>query len=314
MGTTKIHCDILDIFGMDWSQVTLEQRECIIHGVHNLELQGDENDLYGFVGTVDLDGVVGGFFMVQFPTELLSYDLDKTANRETTKPAERVFFVLLPKYGKILLQIRHFEILPIDMDAVCSRLQSTIAKVLKQCKVGPVVSLSPTTSLVGRAEVIEYYKSSRKVHRLKVQNPNPKQIPEGIAYYNPQRERNEIIRDSRLHDYPKLKSVDIAAKEGNDLRETHLGKDLVYAVTETDPFIMEFEDKEQRRRILRRNLKKTPLEFRVDVDSDQLSCDTLRQVLEILDKEVSLDITVGERSSTQQLGLFTDSDELDDYE
>jgi hypothetical protein len=118
MATTKVYCDILDIFGINWSGIHPQQIDCIIQTVNSLELLGGEDKLFGFVGTAYLNDVIAGFFMIQFPTEILSYSIDKTANRETTKPAERVFFTLLPKYGKILIQNRRFEILPISMDAV----------------------------------------------------------------------------------------------------------------------------------------------------------------------------------------------------
>jgi len=317
MATTKIHCDILDISGVDWGNISSEQINCIIETVNSLELLGNENDLYGFVGTTYLKDVIAGYFMIQFPAEFLSYTLDKTANRETTKPAERVFFTLLPTYGKILLQNRHFEILPIAMDAVYRRLQDALSKVFRECKVGVVISLSPVTSFVGREELVELYKSSKRVNRIKVQNPNVKTIPEGLEYYNPLRDRNAIIRDSRSYDYPKLKSLDIRAKDDEDLRKTHLGKDLIYTVTDSDPFVMEFEDQKERSRVVRRVARRTPLEFRIDVSTDQLSQQTLMQVIEILQKEVALDINLTEDddvsaqiSSDQQMTMSF----LDDFE
>jgi hypothetical protein len=315
----------LDISGVEWSNVSPEQIDCILRTVNSLELIGDENDLYGFVGTTYLKDVVGGFFMIQFPTELLSYTLDKVANRETTKPAERVFFALLPKYGKILLQNRHFEVLPISMDAVHRRLQDALSRVLKGCKVGIVISLSPTTSLIGKTQLLEFYRGSRRVSRIKVHNPNVKTIPKDLDYYNPRRERNEIIRDSRTIDYPKLKSLDIKAKDYEDLRDTHLGKDLIYTVTDSDPFIMEFDDQKEKRRIVRRTAKRTPLEFHIDVSTDQVSQQTLMQVIEILEREAALDISVIERaldskvSSDQQMRMsffddFEDEEIEDDDE
>ena len=317
MATSKIHCDILDISGVDWGGVSSEQIECIIQTVNSLELLGDENDLYGFVGTTYFKDIIGGFFMVQFPTELLSYSLDKVANRETTNPAERVCFTLLPKYGKILLQNRRFEVLPINMDAVYRRLQDALSRVMKECNIGVVLSLSPATSFVGKRELIEFYQKSKRVSRIKVQNPNVKSIPEGLEYYNPLRDRNAIIRDSRLHDYPKLNLVDIKAKEGEDLRTTHLGKDLIHTVTDSDPFVMEFDDQKEKRRIVRRTAKRTPLEFWLDISTDQVSQQTLMQVIEILEREAALDITIAENvidneissDSQSQMSFFDDIDD-----
>ncbi len=288
--TEKIHCDLLDIKGLDWDRVSNEQIECIITAIHNMELMGSKGELYGFVGTADIDSVVGGFFIIQFPTQFLSYDRDRTALRQETTPAERVFFVFFPRDGRILLQNRRFQILPIDMSVVQSRLKGMLAKVLSSCGVGPVVSLVETMVEVGRDALIEAYNSSNRVARLQITRPDPKLIPEGFEYYNPERDRNEILRDSRLHDYPQLKEINLTARKDHDLRNTHLGQDLVYAAREMTPFMLEFDDEYNRHRVLRR-LVKAKFEFYADIETEKLPEETLRHVVEILEQEAALYIS-----------------------
>ena len=101
----------------------------------------------------------------------------------------------------------------------------------------------------------------------------------------------------------RVKSIDITAKDRVDLRDTHFGKDLIYTVSDNEPFMMEIEDREECRRTIRRTNKRTPLEFHIDIDTDQLSEKALDQVIDILEKEVSLDISTQDLSSGQ-LGLF----------
>lgn len=298
-----IHCDLMDINGVNWDSVDEEKISCIIEAIHSMELISNKNELFGFVGTTDVDGVVGGFFVIQFPTEFLTYGRDKTARKAKTIPAERVFFVLFPSHGRVLLQNRRFQILPINMEVVLAKFKETLARVLLECRVGPVVSLIPTSVPITRRELLEAYDSSTDVMHLHVPYPNPRQIPEDFPYYNPRRERNEIIRDSRYNDYPKLSEIDIVARKDHDLRETHLGQDLVHAVRERSDFAMTYRDRNGERQVLRR-LTKAKFEFSLDVDSEEVSEDTLVRVMEILRQEAALKMGISHRPKGQQLPLF----------
>ena len=302
----KIHCDLLDIYGVNWSNLSTDKIKCIISEIHSMELLGSRDELYGFVGTTDVHDIIGGFFMIQFPTEFLTYDRRKTAKRNQTTPAERVFFVLLPQLGRILLQNRRFQILPIKMETVHSRLKIALNEVFKSCNAGSVISISPTSIQVSQEQLIEAYRSSSRVSRIKVKNPDARRIPEDFVYYNPQRERNLIIRDSRLHDYPKLEGIDVAAKKDADLRETHLGMDLVYTVRGDSNFLMTYWDNNGDYRVLRK-LEKPKYEFYADIESETLSIETLQNVIERLEQEAALGIPsrIGQHASPQ-LDLFND--------
>ena len=300
----KIHCDLLDIYGINWADVENDQIECMLSTIEGMRLIEEKDDLYGFVGTETIDHIIAGFFVIQFPTEFLSYKRDKTTTKQTTNPAERVFFVLLPKIGRVLLQNRRFQVLPIDMDMVQIRFKTALIQVFQVCRIGPFVSLSPTTTEVTKDDLLKVYQESKRVVRLTIVEPIAEEIPEDIEYYNPQRDRNRIIRDSRLHDYPQLREIDLTAKKDADLRATHLGQDLVQATTDKTNFTMQFEDQENRRRVLRR-LIKAKFEFHIDIDGEKVSKETIQQVLEILDKEASLDLNLPPSNPHDpQLSLF----------
>ena len=300
----KIHCDLLDIYDINWVDIKDDQIECMLSTIQGMRLVEDKDDLYGFVGTEIVGHVLAGFFVIQFPTEFLSYKRDKTSIKQTTRPAERVFFMLLPEAGRVLLQNRRFQVLPIDMETVQIRFKTALSHVFQTCKVGPFVSLSPTATEVSKNDLLKVYESSKRVVKLTITDPVAEEIPEEFVYYNPQRDRNRIIRDSRLHDYPQLREIDLTAKKDSDLRTTHLGQDLVQATTDRTDFTMQFEDQESRRRVLRR-LTKTKFEFYVDIDSEEVSKETIQQVLEVLDKEASLDINLPpSKPHDPQMSLF----------
>jgi len=312
--TQKIHCDVFDVFGIDWSQVTSEQLDCIISQTYEAELMGSSDELYGFVGVTHIEKVVGGFFVIQFPTELLSYRRDKTATTEKTNPAERVLVVLFLESGKVLLQNRHFQYLPIDMGVAQERVKRVLTHILNSCGVGPLASLVPVSVQVERADLVQAYESSIRVSRLEVTYPDPHQIPEDFVYYNPQRDRNAIIRDSRIHDYPKLRRINLVARRNDDLRDTHIGSDLVHAVTDRRPFVMEFRNQENEQRILRR-LTQPKLEFRIDTESQELSKEALLHVIEIVNREAVLGISVRTiDTASAQMSLFDSFEEDSDFD
>jgi len=314
MAQSKIHCDLLRINGVEFADTTADQVQCIIAAVQQRELFGSEDNLYGFVGTAEFGDVVGGFFIVQFPTEFIHYDKTKKAASQPSAPRERVLFVLFPQSGLLLVQNKHFSILPLDMEAVRDRMTASIAEIFRGCGVGPVVSITPTYVEVCYRQLLQQYQASRRVNKLRISNPDPSRIPRDITYYNPEISRNEILRDSRLHDYPQLSSLEISSKRGRDLRETHIGKDLVFTAGEDNSFMMEYEDDEGERRILRRTQKKTKFEFYVDVEGETLTERSLQDILQVLARETSLDLRIPvETEDDPQLPLF-DQDPSPDEE
>lgn len=300
----KIHCDLLDIHGPKWSQISKEKVRCVIDGIHDQKLLGNDEELYGFVGTIDHEQTIGGYFVIQYPTQLLTFKPDKTPLENTTTPAETILFVLFPEEGRILLQIRRFQILPINMEVVRIKLIDALTRILKRCDIGYVLSLDPTKITITREELIREFKKGYKVTYLSVSDPQAERIPEDITYYNPQRERNKIIRDSRLHDYHHFKRVDLTARAQSDLRNTHFGKDLVYSVSDDGPFQMKYQDEHgETKKIVRQ--KNAKYEFYLDIDEKQLTKESLLKVHEIVNQDPLSQIT--SRDSTNegpQIPLF----------
>jgi hypothetical protein len=301
MLATKIHCDFMGIYGPDWAKLSQEQIDCLIEAVQRGEMLGTEGQLRGFVGTVRYENVVGGFFAIQYPDERLYYDRTKQLKRVQDTPFERVFFVFFAGTGKLILQNRKFADIPLKMTTVQELLRDAINQALMNCRAGHSIGFYLPKNEVGRDRFIEEFRRSTRVVTLEVTSPDPNRIPESFVYYNPQRERNSIIRGSHQHDYSNFRKVDLEASRNGNIAATHIGSDLILA---GQPEEMKYfvEESEQ---ILRR-IVPTKQELYVDVDSPELSMAELTRVLEVLRRERSLDLDIPtpETPSNDQLSLF----------
>lgn len=284
----KIHCDLLEIIGPDWTSMNQTKTQCVIDQIKNMELLGEDGEMYGFVGAANSGNVVGGFFVIQFPAEFIEYDRRKERSLDRRNPFERIFFVFFPTSGKLLIQNHRFRVIPIHMNTAINRFQKALSATLQQCSIGFVLNFATPSVAISRSELIEIYNKSSRVERLSVTNPDGEQIPEDITYYNPERQRNNILRGSHIHDSPRLKKLDIEAKEGIDLRETHLGKGFIYSVKENEPFLMVAIIDGQERHI--RPKGQTKFELTIDMEANLLAPERLEEVVTILRRDSGIDL------------------------
>lgn len=309
MPQKKIHCDLWEIFGPDWANLTLDQVECLANTVHTMELLGDEPDRRGFVGTQRIDGVVGGYFAVQYEEQELHYKERDQLERRPSTPFQRLFFALFAKTGKLLLQNAKLANIPLTQEKTRKLFFEALELAFKRCQVGQLIGLSAPPTETPDISFIDEFEQSDRVVKLLVTYPDPNKIPDEFVYYNPQREKNAIVRDSHRHDYANFKKVDLEANPSGDIKKTHIAKDLVRAATVqllvyrkgADEFVLE-------REVPRR------FEFRVDMDSDRVPLDDLVAVLDMLrlKRAVQLDTPTALHSGDQQMSIFDSHNESDD--
>lgn len=237
----------------------------------------------------------------KYEDERLYYDRKKHPERKQDTPFERVFFVLFADTGKLILQSRMFVDIPLNMTIVERLFRETLTTVLQRCEIGYVLSFNLPELEVSHEQFIEEFRQSTRVVQLSVIDPDPDEIPEDFVYYNPQRERNAIIRASHKHDYPNFQTVSLEASPDGDIKSTHIGSDLVVA---SEPQVMRYFIHEEER-ILRREVP-ARFEFRVDMDAVELSEEQLKSVLQILYREsaLDLDIPTSARSGSVQEHFF----------
>jgi hypothetical protein len=269
----------LEIYGPDWLQLTDGQVECLVKTIHTTELFGESPDMYGFVGTQRIDHIVGGYLALQYEKDDIYYNKRKELSTEHTTPFERVFFMFFAKTGKILFQNTKFVGLPLNMHMALTRLRYALDQVLAKCGMSKIVDIYTAPDTTPEQDFAAEFERSSRVVRLVVTNIVPGKVPEDFVYYNPQRDRNAIIRQSHQHDYTHLKKVDLEAKSDGDLKQTHL-RDLIPAAR-LDTMVYYVGEEEF---IMRREAP-SKFEFSVDMEAEQLPKAQMQDIVEMLRRE-----------------------------
>jgi hypothetical protein len=305
--TEKIHCDLLALYGPNWAELSPDKAPCIAEGVHTFpKMMGSEFELFGFVGTRRIaNDIVGGYFAIQYTNEEFLYSREKKLNIENRVPFARLFFVLFCKTGKVLLQNSKFAGIPLTMHGALSRFQKAIDAILVSCEVTKTFNIDLVPEEVTDSDFIKEFENSTRVIGLEVRDPDGGIIPSDFVYYNPQKERNSIIRDSHIHDYPNLKKVDLEATNDGDIKKTHL-RDLIYVGR--PQYLRYSVDLEE---YTLRKTTKRKFEIYVEMDAEQVSGENLASAIEMLRREraVFLDTPTpvpasDSKSNLAQMGLF----------
>ena len=307
--TEKIHCDLMEVYGPDWATLNVEQIDCLANTIHsNQQLFGNEPELYGFVGTRRMENIVGGYFVIQYYDEEYHYTKNKEFNIKTSHPFAKIFFTFFAKSGKLLLQNTKFVGIPLSMYIAQTKFRSALDQVFESCGVRRTFNIAVAPDETEEADFMQEYERSTRVIRLEVEYPTSDGIPDDFVYYNPQIERNNIIRNSHRHDYPHLKKVDLEATDGGDLKQTHL-RDLIYAGKLQEMHYYVGLDSFTLRKDVKRKF-----EFHIDMDSEQLSEEHLQAVVEMLRRERTVFLETptptsnssDNQQSNQQMSLFGD--------
>mgnify|MGYP001423467652 CR=1 FL=1 len=304
MPATKIHCDFFEVFGPDWENLTQEQVDCMLNRIQSTVMFGDQRDVHGFMGTARIDNVVGGFYAVQHEDRRY-YREDGEFKVVTDTPLATLFFIFYAKSGKLVLQNKTFPDTPLNMSRVQRLLRIALNEIFSECGVGITIGLYLPDSEISNERFVEEFQNSQQVLQIVVTDINPDRIPDGFVYYNPQKERNEIIRESHRHDYRNFRKVNLESTEDGDIRSTHIGKDLIIS---GKPQQMEYRRDGQKRLLKRQVTRK--IEIYVDTSDPIIDEDSLSHLLEFLAQDASLDVARPTRihPPDSQPSLFDDLD------
>lgn len=311
--TEKIHCDLLALYGPNWAELPREKVIKIAEAVHLFpHMLGEAPEFYGFVGTRRVgEDIVGGYFAVQYMSEEFFYNREKELEIEKNAPFARIFFVLFAKFGKVLLQNSKFPGKQLNMIRARSLFKNAIDHTLLLSGVPRTFNIALGPEEATDADFVEAFNRSTRVVAMEVTYPDGQNIPSEYVYYNPQKERNAIIRESHVHDYPQLKKVDLEATDSGDLKKTHL-RDLVLA---GHPQVMRYYVDIQPL-VLRRALR-SKFEMHVDMDAEHVQEEHILLAIEMLKEEQALEVPTPlpiPNSKPGQPELFDQNSEDDDDE
>ena len=287
----KVYCDLLALYGPDWENLSQEKILHFAQQVHTYpNLLGQEPALYGFVGTRRIaDDIVAGYFAIQYETEELLYKRNKKLNTETRAPFARLFFVLFARTGKVLLQNSKFSGLPLTMHRALGFFKNSIDYFLITSEIVKTFNIALVPDEASDANFIQEFERSVRVVKLEVRDPKGDTIPQDFVYYNPQKERNTIIRGSHVHDYPNFKKVELEATTDGDIKKTHL-RDLIYAGGRPQfmEYVLQVEGLLEDRVLRKSTLRKFHLY--IDMDAETIAEEHARAAVEMLRKEQVVNI------------------------
>jgi hypothetical protein len=277
----KIHCDLLELYGPNWAELGIEKSVCFAESIHSApQMFGSEPHLFGFVGTRLIGSdIVGGYFAIQYENEEFNYTRNKKLSIETHAPFERLFFIVFARTGKVLLQNTKFSGIPLNMPKATGLFKQAIDHILLSCQITKTYNIDLAPDETTDADFVKEFEKSSRVVKVEIKYPDGESIPEDFVYYNPQKDRNSIIRDSHIHDYPKLKRIDLEATEDGDIKNTHL-RDLIYVGRpQLMRYFIDFEE------FTLRKTAKRKFEIHVDMEAEQIPEEHVVSTIEMLRRE-----------------------------
>jgi hypothetical protein len=277
-----IKCDFIEARGPAWGDHTAAQTRQLIKKIHEgRDLHGWEPKMYGFVGTRKIKDsmvgdIVGGYFAVQYADKAFQYDKKKKLVVVRVKPFARMFFLFFAKTGKCLLQNTRFDGLPLTYSEAKTNFHLALNRYFQECKMDKLISLAFVRTELLDSQFRKMMRQSTRVSRIKVASPSSRSIPQKQIYYNPQVDRNEIIRQSHQHDYAHLKRIELEVKDNADIRDLHL-VDMMHSGTTEEMDVIRGDEKiTLRRKVINK------FTFNIDMEAEELPKDQFETVIQQL--------------------------------
>jgi hypothetical protein len=189
-----------------------------------------------------------------------------------------------------------------------------IDQVLEMCNVTKTFNIDLVPEEITDADFVKEFEQSTRVMGLEVSYPNGDIIPEEFKYYNPQVERNSIIRESHKHDYSGLKKVDLEATDDGDIRKLHF-RDLIYVGR--SQFMRYYKELDE---FTLRRVSTRKFEIQVDMEAELVPDENVLAAIEklrreravILDKPTPVVPPSEGKEKSKQMGLFENNEDNDE--
>jgi hypothetical protein len=275
MALTKIHLNLLDISGPSWKDISPEAIERLTQALQSLPVHGKEPDRYTITGVLRADDAIGGFFATEYDHEAIEYDDQKHEKRTVHNEWEKTVFLLLPKIGKLLLQSRQYP-KGLTTDHVINLFKPTFQNLIREADLGDSLIGPLTQTEHTDQEFIEIFEDqSNRVVKISVTDIHPSAKLEGLTYYNPEKERNEIIAGSHGHDFEIIDNITAeAGKKRTNLHDAHFMQSAVRSGTNQE--IQYFGQDGQRHKLLR--AIKENYEIVIDLDVETIREEDVRRM------------------------------------
>ena len=285
MSRQDVWCSLRYVFSrdLDWQKLGADSSfKNQLHGLMNeMGIQGERPNRRGFTNITRIDDAIGGLFVVEANIELLDYERREGFFTKDDSSLEHVFFVFFVDTGEILVQNKRFQhIAALRMERVIDVLKQTLQDLFtKLLGRFTLVSLEDLLESLPKAEFLKVFREY-PILQLKIETPAGVRIPETIEYYNPQRERNRILRQSQQHDIEISSSIRLEAREAKSVSDMHFAQGVIEG---GNPTYMKARIGDETK-VLRAQQKKN-FRLRLDISSDRVEETEIKIAVEAVREE-----------------------------
>lgn len=222
---SEIPFKLKDMVGFNWNLLSNNQKENIIEYIFKFPLKGDLPHRFGFVKCEKINECqIFSYFTQEFEEEKHRYNNQKKEEKYIDKPFEDFFFIILFDAGLCLFQSR--KIKNISMSTIEEGFTEALKSVFKETVVD-FHSLEDISGNIGKDEFIKIF-NDENIVSLKVDSLKGRTIPEEYKIFNPDAEKDSIIRAFYNDSFRRLDEVYHSTDDSGGLQELKPSKILLY--------------------------------------------------------------------------------------
>ena len=207
--------------GFDWDSLDARQREDLIKLIFEFPLMGEEPNRFGFVKCQRInESQIYGYFAQEVEVGRHRYNNQKKEEEHKDIYSEDFFFILLFDSGLCLLQSR--KIKEITIATIEERFTDVLKSIFE--KVGATFYYLEDHSLKREKEDFIKIFSTENIVSLKVDSLKGRIIPEDFKIFNPELEKDRIIRAYLNDDFRYLDALSASTTRSGGLQGSKLSK------------------------------------------------------------------------------------------
>jgi len=220
----EIRCEVFRITWPDWSSVTDELRENIWRVLSERVEDGEPPNRRGFVGTTRFEYVIAGFFAHEDRRLGVQYDRDWHRENREAAEFEHLFFALVLDQAQVILQHKRVgrEFVTINLPTMRRAFFDLLGVVFQQAGLpSDRIAKQPFHEERQKDYLIQIF-NAYSTTCVKIGELLGRRVPEDIKLFNPDIDKDSILRQVLNGDYQHVNELEARAGEtetGSDLRE-----------------------------------------------------------------------------------------------
>jgi|GEM_PF-3000673 len=209
------------LVGFDWHALSDLQRERLISLILESPLSGETPNRYGLVKCRQISkNRIFGYFTQEVEVEKHRYTIRKSEEKYLDRPFEDFFFILLLDFGLCLLQSR--KISEISMIDIEERFEEVVKSIIEKAE-GTFYYFEDYILKREKEEFIKIF-NTENIISIKVDSLKGKVIPQEFHIFNPDFDKDRIIRAYLNDDFKNLDELSTSTTSTGGLQQSKLSK------------------------------------------------------------------------------------------